>query len=377
MTDTKAFLSYNRKDAAFARDLHVHLSRRGIKVWLDSERQGPRDTWRNQEIAAINRSRLFLALLGPHKIGPEQQAEISYAIDLQRKGHLGLVFVLIPGFKERQDNPFAAYIKSNYNYHDLREGLTSASVRTLASIVKQEIIVDSNRRSVVRSKRKRYVVTFCGGSGAGTGSLCEQLANQLVPTLGENACQVISMSKYYTGGSHTRSVEFTNTFGAANFDTPDIIDFDRLMQDVQSLQRGLSIDLQEYNKQKHAPDSYKPLEPPTHFIFLEGVYLLQHQGVRALSDAVVYVDVDPDLRFARRIWKDVKRYNMDLAEVLNYYFRCIKPAFNEWVHPFRDHAHVTTRLDGDSPGQLNFDSALSGITSFLKTRKLLDSARAS
>jgi uridine kinase len=373
MSPRKAFLSYNRKDQRVAGRLRTLLQQHDIDVWLDIDHQANSiETWRSALTSAMASSDYFLALLGPHGVGLEQEQEINYALDLKKEKRIGLIFVLIRGYDESKNNPFADFLQSNYNYHDLRGGLGENAVRTLASIVRQDII-DAPVSALVPGSTTggSRVLTFSGGSGSGTGHLCKVLAERLDGALGKNSCAILEMSRYYTGSAHTRAVEFTNTYGAANFDNPQIIDFDQMVRDVESLRRGLPIHSQDYNKQKHAPNEYESILPPTHFVLLEGVYLLQEQQIRNVSDLTVYVELDPEIRFARRIWKDVKKFQMELAEVLNYYFHAVKPAFEKWVRPYQDAARLSLNLAASDHAELDLDSAANRVIDFLEDEQLI------
>jgi uridine kinase len=367
MSIRKAFLSYNRKDQKTAARLRKMLQEHDIDVWLDLDFRNSAETWRHELTEAMASSDCFLALFGPHGVGAEQELEINYALELRKKRNIGLIFILIHGYDENQRNPFADYIKSNYNYHDLRRGLGENAVRTLAAIVRHDIISSPSPSGLPRSRNSRTrIVTFSGGSGSGTGRLCQLLAKRLKEILGDNACSILEMSQYYTGSSYTRSVEFTNTYGSANFDNPEIIDFDQMVRDVADLMRGVPIHSQVYDKQKHAPEDYQAIQPPSHFVLLEGVYLLQDREIRNVSDATIYVDVDPEVRFARRVWKDVKSFQMELGEVLNYYFHAVKPAFDKWVHPHKKDASLPINLGAKDHAFLDMDSAVQEIMAFLK-----------
>lgn len=189
------------------------------------------------------------------------------------------------------------------------------------------------------------------------------------------------MERYYVGSSQTRSQAYTNRYGNANFDDPEIIDFDQLVSDVEQLRAGLPIQLPEYDKQAHATSGFEPILPPSHFVILEGTYLLQNHRVRSVSDATVYVSVDPEVRFVNRIWKDVDKFGIPLPQVLNYYFRAVKPAFDKWVDPFKRDAKLSLPVEANYVQfdfvsdqvqvPLNYESAANKLLAFLKREQLV------
>lgn len=338
---SEAFLSYNRDDAKFANELWSALHDEKIDAWLDTNVLPPGASWREEQAQAIADTPCFITIFGPHGVGDEQKYEINYALELKKSNEkLRLIYVLAPGCEEKKLGTLAQYIKSNYSYFDLKEGLNDENVPALASIIKGRFEADYQHQGQSQNSTRRRVVAISGGSGSGTGKICEIIKNTLASSLGPQSCTTVSMSSYYIGDSQTRDVEFTNSYGAANFDTLDVIDFERLIGDIDRLHHGMPIQSAVYNKQKHVPDLFKSVSPPAHLVLVEGVYLLHDRRIRELSDATVYVDVEADIRLARRAWKDVTIYKMGLGEVFSYYFRAVKPAFEEWVEPFTKDAKL-------------------------------------
>lgn len=111
--------------------------------------------------------------------------------------------------------------------------------------------------------------------------------------------------------------------------------------------------------------------PPSHLVLVEGTYLLQNSDIRDMSDATVYVAVHDELRFLRRIWKDVQLYGMGLSEALSYYFRAVKPAFEQWVHSFRNQATFSLSLDADY-SEVNLDARRCNIDYVTGAEQLVD-----
>jgi len=144
-----------------------------------------------------------------------------------------------------------------------------------------------------------------------------------------------------------------------------------MVRDVRDLRSGLAIHSQVYDKRKHAPDDYQVIQPPSHFVLLEGVYLLQEQQIRQVSDERVYVEVDPEIRLARRVRKDVETFEMSLREVLDYYFHNVRPAFEKWVNRYKPAASFSVSLgakDNDAL-ELDMDPTIEEIMNFLKVEQ--------
>jgi uridine kinase len=384
MPTTEAFLSYNAKDQEFARRLCKALRDLGVKVWIDEEHRDSPEPWRRKVAEAISNAAYFIALLGPNGIGDEQEDEISFGMKLRKEGKIGFIPALIPEYNEAEADPFAKMVMSIYTYRDFRQGLEDSDVHALASLIKHDIIPMPIPPSVTPTvapagPTSRRILTLSGGSGARTGALAEVLADRLAQSLGKDSCRVLSMERYYTGSFQTRSEAHTNRYGEANFDDPEIIDFDQIVSDVEQLRSGSPIQIPEYDKQDHAISGFEPIQPPSNFVILEGTYLLQDKRIRSVSDATVYVAVEPEIRFANRVWKDVDKFKMRLPEVLTYYFRAVKPAFDQWVDRFRGQAKLALPLKADyvrfdfarNQVPLNYSSAVDKLMTFLGKERLL------
>jgi uridine kinase len=351
---TDAFLSYNDKDSRFARELYEKLTSLGVSVWFAEEHMDYSVPFQLTTAKAISDAHFFVLLVGAHRIGEEQTKEIGLADDLRRKGKIGFIPTLIPGYDELNTDPYTTYIIKPFTRRDLTNGLDEANeVYALASSIKHDIIpapAPEVIEPIPIEQTGLKVLTVSGGSGARTGTLCGILADHYRKTLGEQACKILSMERYYVGSVKTRAEVGTNRYGDANFDDPEIIDFDQIVKDVEQLRAGRSIQIPEYDKKAHATTTFEPIEPPSHLVFLEGSYLLQNSKIRGISDATIYVSVDPEVRFINRIRKDFHHFKIPLRHALNYYFRAVKPAFDRWVDPFKNNAKLAL------PVKVNYES---------------------
>ena len=381
---TDVFLSYNTKDIRFARELFEKLTSLGVSVWFAEEHTDFSIPFQKATAKAISDSDFFILLVGAYPIGEEQTNEIGLADDLRRKGKIGFIPTLIPGYDEDTTDAYTKYIINPFTHRDLTKGLDEISeLYALASSIKHDIIPAPVPTAVEQQASSTQaglkVLTLSGGSGARTGTLCSILADRFTRTLGEQACRILSMERYYVGSVNTRPEVSTNRYGDANFDDPDIIDFDQIVKDVEQLRAGRSIQIPEYDKKAHATSSFEPVEPPTHFVFLEGTYLLQNSKIRSISDATVYVSVDPEVRFVNRIRKDFHHFKIPLRHALTYYFREVKPAFDRWVDPFRNNAKLALPINAnysefdfhDYKDPLDYSFATNQLITFLKKERLV------
>jgi uridine kinase len=151
------------------------------------------------------------------------------------------------------------------------------------------------------------LIALSGGSGSGK----TVVAMLLKKHFGEDAT-VISQDSYYKDLSHLPDSERAGT----NFDHPDSIDFELLLNNIQILKSGLSVEGPEYCFKTHTRKSTKISLLPKSIVILEGIYSFFDTEIKNLLDFTVYVEADSDIRLIRRIRRDVVERGRDVDSVI-------------------------------------------------------------
>ena len=166
---TDVFLSYNTKDIRFARELFEKLTSLGVSVWFAEEHTDFSIPFQKATAKAISDSDFFILLVGAYPIGEEQTNEIGLADDLRRKGKIGFIPTLIPGYDEDTTDAYTKYIINPFTHRDLTKGLDEISeLYALASSIKHDIIPAPVPTAVEQQASSTQaglkVLTLSGGS---------------------------------------------------------------------------------------------------------------------------------------------------------------------------------------------------------------------
>ena len=170
------------------------------------------------------------------------------------------------------------------------------------------------------------VIGVTGGSGSGKTTF----ARMLQANMGDNFCGMISQDSYYRDIS-----SFARATGRVNYDHPDSLEFDLMVRQLRQLKAGHDIDVPVYDFVSHRrSDEFR------HFacrpvIILDGILLLTQSEVRSLLDFAFFIDTQEDLRFRRRLERDVRERGRTPEDVRDQFFSQVKPMHDLFVEPSR------------------------------------------
>ena len=173
------------------------------------------------------------------------------------------------------------------------------------------------------------------GVGGGTASGKTTVAQRLAQDLGERAV-ILDQDSYYRNLTDI-SLEERRTF---NFDHPDAFDWSLLIEHVKSLLVGESIQKPVYSFKTSTRTEETTHVEPAPLIIVEGILVLEHQPLRRLMDVRLFVDTDDDIRLARRLIRDVEERGRKMEQVLDQYFRSVRPMHHGFIMPTIRYADV-------------------------------------
>ncbi|GGG48714.1 uridine kinase [Croceivirga lutea] len=176
------------------------------------------------------------------------------------------------------------------------------------------------------------IIGIAGGTGCGKTTVVNQIVNELP----ENEVVVISQDSYYNDLSHMTKEERN----AVNFDHPNSIDFDLLMEHLKQLKSGKSIEIPVYSfvEETRLPQTQKT--EPKNVVIVEGILVLANPELRKLFDIKIFVHADSDERLIRRLQRDIKERGHDLEKVLHRYQTAVKPMHNQFIEPSKEFADI-------------------------------------
>lgn len=147
---------------------------------------------------------------------------------------------------------------------------------------------------------------------------------------------VLQQDSYYKDSSHLPFEERAKQ----NFDHPDAIDSDLLVQHVEELLNGWTVDIPIYDFTTHTRRTETSRAGPHDIIVLEGILILDNPRLRELMDIKVYVDTDPDIRFIRRLKRDTAERGRTMQTVVEQYEKSVRPMHLQFVEPTKRYADI-------------------------------------
>lgn len=176
------------------------------------------------------------------------------------------------------------------------------------------------------------IIGIAGGTGSGKTTVVEQIIQELDIL---DIC-VIYQDDYYKDLSHLSYEERTKV----NFDHPQSIDFDLLIDHLKKLRAGEDVEQPIYSFKAHNRTDKTKTISPKKVMIVEGILLLNNQELRDLFDVKIYVHADSDERLIRRIKRDLEKRGRDLDEVIARYQNTLKPMHIEFIEPSKEFADI-------------------------------------
>lgn len=175
------------------------------------------------------------------------------------------------------------------------------------------------------------IIGVVGGSGSGKTTVARAIHEALGPD-----AAFVDMDAYYRLQDH---LPFEDRL-QVNYDHPDAFDLDLMVEQLESLRRGQPIDKPTYDFARHTRADRRELVEPRQAIIVDGILLLVEARLRALLDIKVFVDVDDDVRFIRRLQRDVRERGRSMDDVIRQYLRTVRPMHLEFVEPSKRYADI-------------------------------------
>ena len=173
------------------------------------------------------------------------------------------------------------------------------------------------------------------GIAGGTGSGKSTFTNRLRDHFGDNIT-VIYHDNYYKRHDDIPFEERKKL----NYDHPDALETDLLIEHIKRLRNGESIECPVYDYTVHNRSDKTVRIDPRKIILIEGILLLADPRLRSLLDIKIYVEADADERILRRILRDVKERGRDIDNIVEQYLTTVKPMHYLYVEPTRATADI-------------------------------------
>ena len=201
--------------------------------------------------------------------------------------------------------------------------------------------------------KEPILVGIAGGTGSGKTTVARRI-------LGAFDEQVIclDMDSYYRDLSHMAPEERREV----NFDHPDAFDTELFTEHLEQLGRSEPIEKPIYSFEESVRTGETTLVEPAPIILVEGILVLAEVAVRRLLDTKLFVDADDDIRFIRRLQRDVAERSRSLESVIDQYTSTVRPMHYSFVEPSKRYADVIIPRGGKN------DIAISMVVADIKER---------
>ncbi|MFN8489117.1 MAG: uridine kinase [Caldilineaceae bacterium] len=177
-----------------------------------------------------------------------------------------------------------------------------------------------------------FIIGVAGGSGSGKTTV----SSQLQTAVGAAQLAYLQHDNYYYDYSQLSLTERAHV----NYDHPDSLETSLLIQHLQALRQGCSVEMPLYDFTHYRRKAETQPIQPARVIIVEGVLIFVEKALRELMDLRIFVDADADLRFIRRLQRDMEERERSLASVVEQYLTTVRPMHLEFVEPSKRYAHV-------------------------------------
>ncbi len=194
------------------------------------------------------------------------------------------------------------------------------------------------------------IVGITGGSGSGKTTIVRKIS------------EIVSDFVFIPQDNYYKSAEYINNTNitAFNFDHPEAFDNELLHNQLSALKAGKPIEMPQYDFVHHRRKTETVRVEPSKLIIFEGIMVFFDPHIRDLLDLKLYVDTPDDIRFIRRLERDMKERGRTVDSVIQQYLEVVRPGHYDFIEPTKIYADLIIPEGGFN------ENALKVLTSFLR-----------
>lgn len=174
------------------------------------------------------------------------------------------------------------------------------------------------------------LIGISGGSGSGKTTIIKRIAERVPDFV------FIPQDNYYKSAINITNTNITDF----NFDHPDAFDTDLLLEHLQKLKDGIAIEMPTYDFVHHRRAEESTLVEPRKVVLVEGIMVFFEQTIRDMMDLKIYVDTPDDIRFIRRLERDVTERGRTMESVIEQYLEVVRPGHYMFIEPTKEFADI-------------------------------------
>ena len=192
-----------------------------------------------------------------------------------------------------------------------------------------------------RSNHKPFVIGVAGGSGSGKSTV----TREVLASIGPDMVAVVMQDDYYCDQTHLSPEARRKT----NYDHPQAFDWPLMVQHVQALLRGETIEMPTYDFAKDNRASQTITVKPAPVIVIEGLFALFDAELCKMMSLKIFVDTAADVRFIRRLQRDMAERGRSAESVINQYMETVRPMHKQFIEPTKRNADVILPHGANGP----------------------------
>lgn len=181
-------------------------------------------------------------------------------------------------------------------------------------------------------KQPAIIIGVAGGSGSGKTTVAEEILQRV----GRDRIAYIQHDSYYRDQGHLAPEERAKV----NYDHPDSLESELLVEHLKQLRAGHPVEVPVYDFTTHTRRPETRRVEPRRVILVEGILIFADRALRDMMDVKIYVDTDPDIRFIRRLQRDIRERGRSMESVIEQYLSTVRPMHLEFVEPSKRYADV-------------------------------------
>jgi uridine kinase len=186
-----------------------------------------------------------------------------------------------------------------------------------------------------------FVIGVAGGSGSGKSTVSQQVLS----SFGADMVSVVMQDDYYADQTHLAP----DIRRRQNYDHPQAFDWPLLTRHVQALRNGETIAMPEYDFTiNNRSDRTIPVKPAP-VILVEGLFALYDADLRDMMSLKIFVDTAPDVRFIRRMQRDIAERGRSLESIVGQYLETVRPMHKQFIEPTKRFADVILPHGANGP----------------------------
>lgn len=209
--------------------------------------------------------------------------------------------------------------------------------------------------------RKPVIIAVAGGSASGKTTVVEKIVSSF-------ECENVTVIKHDDYYKDQTDMSMEDRF-KVNYDHPFSLDNDLMFKQIVELIKGNTIVKPTYDFEAHNRSSKTELIAPTQIIILEGILIMEDERIRDLCDIKLFVEADDDLRFIRRLTRDMAERGRSMESVIKQYLNTVKPMHFAFVKPTKRYADVI--IPNDKEHDVAVDLIITKIKSIISAEDIV------